>query len=153
MGGIQIRLSTEGETAWPLFSEEKVTVPTGSIVIADDEKILAIAGVIGCEESKTTDSTSRIIVESAAFDPVSVRKASRAMGIHTDSSARFERGSDPSQVLVGAGRVVHLLEAHGWARKGNTGMVGSWTDEARTISLNTRAANWGMSPTRTSSTD
>ena len=141
VGAIQIRLSTEGETAWPLFTENKVVVPTGSIVIADDEKILAIAGVIGCEESKTTDATTRIVLESAAFDPVAVRKASRELGIHTDSSARFERGSDPSQVLVGAGRVVHLLEGHGWNRSGHTGMVGSWQDEERKIPLHTDAAS------------
>lgn len=140
VGAITIRLSREGETAWPLFSEEKVTVPTNSIVIADDEKILAIAGVIGCEESKTTEATTRIIVESAAFDPVAVRKASRALSIHTDSSARFERGSDPTQVLVGAGRVVHLLESHGWTREGQTGMVGDWTDEGRLISIQTQSA-------------
>ena len=58
--------------AWPLFAEEKVEVPTGAIVIADDEKILAIAGVIGCEESKATETTTRILLESAAFDPVAV---------------------------------------------------------------------------------
>lgn len=141
VGGVTIRLSAEGEKAWPLFSEEKVTVPTGSIVIADDEKILAIAGVIGCEESKTTEHTTRILLESAAFEPIAVRKASRALGIHTDSSARFERGSDPTQVLVGAGRVVHLLEAHGWTRHGPSGMVGTWTDEKRSISIRTESAS------------
>jgi phenylalanyl-tRNA synthetase beta chain len=139
VGPITIRLSTPGEKAWPLFSEEQVVVPEGSIVIADDEKILAIAGVIGCEESKTTDTTRRIILESAAFDPVAVRKASRALNIHTDSSARFERGSDASQVLIGAGRVVHLLERHGWTRTGSTQMVGNWTDERRQITINPSA--------------
>jgi len=140
VGTVTVRLARTGETAWPLFAEERIEVPEGSIVIADDEKILAIAGVIGCEESKTTESTRRILLESAAFDPVAVRKASRALSIHTDSSARFERGSDPSQVLAGAGRVVHLLEAHGWSRLGPTGMVGQWRDEERTIELRTSAA-------------
>ena len=75
-GPITIRLSKAGEMAWPLFAEERVEIPEGSIVIADDEKILAIAGVIGCEESKATETTQRIVLESAAFDPVAVRKAS-----------------------------------------------------------------------------
>lgn len=132
-GAITIRLSKEGEQAWPLFQEEKVTLPTGTLVIADDSKILAIAGVIGCEESKATDTTQRVVLESAAFDPIAVRKASRALGIFTDSSARFERGSDPSQVLVGAGRVVHLLEGAGWERVGTTGLVGTWEDPGREI--------------------
>lgn len=140
VGPVTVRLSRPGEQAWPLFSEDRVLVPEGSIVIADDEKILAIAGVIGCEESKTTESTQRILLESAAFDPVAVRKASRALSIHTDSSARFERGSDPSQVLIGAGRVVQLLEAHGWRRSGDTGVVGDWVHDARTIPLTTAAS-------------
>jgi phenylalanyl-tRNA synthetase beta chain len=140
-GPITIRLARAGEKAWPLFAEEKVMVPEGAIVIADDEKILAIAGVIGCEESKTTEDTKRILLESAAFDPVSVRKASRALGIHTDSSARFERGSDPNAVLTGAGRVVHLLEAIGWKRSGDTGQVGDWTDPKNTIQLDVKAAS------------
>ena len=140
VGPITIRLSRDGERAWPLFAEERVDVPVGSIVIADDEKILAIAGVIGCEESKATENTTRILLESAAFDPIAVRKASRALHIHTDSSARFERGSDVSQVLIGAGRVVHLLQAHGWSCSRISGVVGSWTDEERTISLSADAA-------------
>lgn len=139
-GAITIRPSREGEEAWPLFQTEKVTLPEGTLVIADDEKILAIAGVIGCEESKATDATTRIVLESAAFDPVAVRKASRALGIFTDSSARFERGSDPSQVLVGAGRVVHLLEGAGWERVGATGLVGNWEDPRRRIRLHPERA-------------
>ncbi|MFT4626574.1 MAG: phenylalanyl-tRNA synthetase beta chain [Myxococcota bacterium] len=135
VGPVTIRSSRAGETALPLFQDREVELPVGTLVIADDEKILAIAGVIGCEGSKTTASTTRMLLESAAFDPVSVRKASRALGIHTDSSARFERGSDPSRPLVGAGRVVHLLELAGWKRVGATGHVGGWSDPQRTILL------------------
>ena len=142
VGGITIRASTEGEQAWPLFAEDKVTLPTGTLVIADDEKILAVAGVIGCEESKTTEQTTRLLLESAHFDPIAVRKASRALGIHTDSSARFERGSDPTAPLKGAGRVVHLLEATGaWKRTGQTAVVGEWEDPARDIALSASAAS------------
>lgn len=140
-GTVAIRLSRAGEQAWPLFAEEKVELPEGTLVIADDSKILAIAGVIGCEESKTTESTTRLLLESATFDPVAVRKASRALDIHTDSSARFERGADPTRPLVGAGRVVWLLEQAGWARVGKTGQVGDWRDPQRTISMDTRLAS------------
>ncbi|MCB9760592.1 MAG: phenylalanine--tRNA ligase subunit beta [Alphaproteobacteria bacterium] len=139
-GPITIRLSRAGETCWPLFQEGHVPVPEGTLVIADDVKILAVAGVIGCEDSKTTAETRRIVLESATFDPVSVRLAGRAMDVHTDSRARFERGSDPARPLVGAGRVVHLLEAHaGWQRVGPTACVGAWTDPRRTIQLSARA--------------
>ncbi|MEC8422355.1 MAG: phenylalanine--tRNA ligase beta subunit-related protein, partial [Myxococcota bacterium] len=141
-GAIVVRLSTAGEQAWPLFRDGPVDVPEGTMVIADRSKILAIAGVIGCEDSKATAETTRIVLESACFDPVKVRVASRALGIHTDSTARFERGSDPARPLMGAGRVVQLLEAHGgWQRSGNTGVMGSWTDPGRTIACNPAAAS------------
>jgi phenylalanyl-tRNA synthetase beta chain len=133
VGPIRIRLARAGEQAWPLFATEKVTLPEGALVIADDAKVLAIAGVIGCEESKTTDATTRVLLESAAFDPVAVRKASRALSIHTDSSARFERGSDFSMPLVGAGRVAALLAHAGWVVRGETGVVGAWEDPKRTV--------------------
>ena len=138
-GAVVVRTSVAGERCRPLFSEEAVELPEGTLVIADEAKILAVAGVIGCEESKTTESTTRLLLESACFDPVAVRKASRALSIHTDSSARFERGSDPRRVLAGAGRVVSLLEAAGWVRKGPTGVVGDYADPGRVISLSVRA--------------
>lgn len=141
-GGITVRLSRAGEKAWPLFTEGHIPLPEGTLVIADDEKILAIAGVIGCEDSKTTAESTRIVLESAAFDPVAVRKAHRALNIHTDAAARFERGSDPTAPLQGAGRVVYLLERHaGWRRVGTTGMAGAWVDPGRHIRLNAKAAN------------
>ena len=140
-GTIRVRLTAEGEQAWPLFFEEKITLPTGIMVIADDEKILAIAGVIGCEESKTTPQTRRIVLESACFDPVHVRKTSRALSIHTTSVARFERGSDPSLPLGGAGRVTFLLESCGWSRVGNTSMSHSWENPNRMIPLQTESLN------------
>lgn len=140
-GPVVIRDSVAGETALPLFAEDRVELPEGTLVIADRSKILAIAGVIGCEESKTTASTTRLLLESATFDPVAVRKASRALDINTDSSARFERGADPTRPLIGAGRVVALLEQAGWTRSGPTGVVGEWTDPERTIVLDTALAS------------
>lgn len=125
VGPITIRTSQKGEQAWPLFTTEKVTLPEGTVVIADDEKVLAIAGVIGCEESRTTDGTTRLLLESATFDPVAVRIASRALQLFTDSSARFERGADVDRPLIGAGRVVALLSQAGWAVQGTTGHVGT----------------------------
>jgi phenylalanyl-tRNA synthetase beta chain len=140
-GGITIRLSRPGETCLPLFAEERVELPEGTLIIADDVKVLAIAGVIGCQESRTTEATRRILLESAHFDPVSVRRAARALNLSTDSSARFERGSDPSAPLSGAGRVVHLLTTEaGWRVEGATGQVGDWTDPGRILPLSVPAA-------------
>ena len=140
-GCITVRRSRPGESCRPLFSEQPVVLPEGTLVIADDIKILAVAGVIGCEESKTTAATRRIVLESAAFDPVAVRKASRALGIHTDSSARFERGSDHGRVVSGAGRAVRWLEAAGWRRVGATVSVGGFRDPGRVVRLRPDAVN------------
>ena len=141
VGCISIRVSSVGEKAWLLFEEEAREIPSGTIVIADDEKILAIAGVIGCEDSKTTSETTDIIIESACFDPVSVRKTGRALNLHTDAMARFERGSDPELAIVGAGRVVELLSTVGWTLKGETTQVGSWIYSSPKIPLNVDELN------------
>lgn len=140
-GPIILRESTAGEKAWLLFTDEPIELPEGTLVVADRSKILAVAGVIGCEDSKATDDSTRLVLESATFDPVAVRKASRALETHTDASARFERGADPKRMLTGAGRVVHLLESVGWRREGHTTVVGDWTDPERILTLDTQATN------------
>lgn len=140
-GPILLRTSRAGETAWPLFTEGPIELPEGTLVVADNSKILAIAGVIGCEDSKATDESTRIVLESATFDPVAVRKASRALEIFTDSSARFERGADPELASVGAGRVVQLLESIGWRREGGTSHVGAWKNPERTLTITTEGTN------------
>jgi phenylalanyl-tRNA synthetase beta chain len=134
-GAVCVRLSRPGESAWPLFAAGPVELPANTIVIADDRKILGIAGVIGCEESKATAATRRLLVESATFDPVAVRKASRALQLSTDASARFERGADPARPLTGAARVAELLGTVGWKTVGPSGQAGAWTDPQRTIAL------------------
>ncbi len=111
-GGITIRLSRQHETAHLLFQEKPTILPGNTLVIADDEKILAIAGVIGCEESKVTTKTKRMILESATFEPVTVRKTARALKINTYSSARFERGADPAMAITAVNRIVWLLEKY-----------------------------------------
>lgn len=142
VGPITLRDSRPGERAWPLFQPGPVELPAGTLVVADDEKILAIAGVIGCEESKTTAATTAILLESATFDPVAVRVAARALGILTDASARFERGADPAAPLPGAGRVAELLVGTGaWRVTGTAGVAGAWQDPVRTVRLDLARAS------------
>src|SRR4051812_8733421 len=131
-GRITIRESRPGEKAWLLFTPEPRELPSGTLVIADDVKVLAIAGVIGCEDSKIHDDTQEIILESAAFDPVAVRIGGRSLATHTDASARFERGSDPTLAAVAAGRIAQLLGEAGVAEvTGPLGIVGDWRDPER----------------------
>jgi phenylalanyl-tRNA synthetase beta chain len=138
-GPIIIRTSTKSEKAWMLFTPEAVEIPEGTLVIADRSKILGIAGVIGCVESSVTDRTTRILLESATFDPVTVRIASRQLNQPTDAAARFMRGGDPSAPLLGAARVAHLLEKHSGYRIGNAYTAGDWQDPQRTIEVHVAA--------------
>jgi len=92
---IIIRRAKEGE-AIKTLEEEKVSLYTDMLVIADEERPVAIAGVIGGLESSVQEGTQDIFIESAYFNPVSVRKTSKKTGISTDASYRFERGADVS---------------------------------------------------------
>lgn len=140
-GPIAIRLSRKGEKAWMLFTPEAVEIPEETLVIADDSKILGIAGVIGCVDSGITDQTTRILLESACFDPVAVRIASRKLDQQTDAAARFMRGGDPTTPLVGAARVAYLLEQHAGYRTGNAYTAGDWKDPQRQIEVNVARTN------------
>jgi phenylalanyl-tRNA synthetase beta chain len=140
-GPIIIRLSRKGEKAWMLFTPGPVEIPEGTLVIADESKILGIAGVIGCVESSVTRFTRHILLESACFDPVAVRISSRTLNQATDAAARFMRGGDPTLPLVGAGRVAKLLEEHAGYRVGNAYVAGDWRDPQRVIEVDVARTN------------
>lgn len=108
-GSLRVRLSAEGETAQLLDSDAPVPIPAGLTVVADDEGIVAVAGVMGTRRTAVTESTRRLLVESALFDPVAVRRAARALHRQTAAATRFERGGDPALVRAGAARAVALL--------------------------------------------
>lgn len=89
VGGITIRNANDGEIMTALTGEELTLTPE-DLVIADDEGILALAGVKGGKKAEVTRDTKNIILEIANFDPVTVRQTSRRVKIQTDSSKRFE---------------------------------------------------------------
>ncbi|MEO8727710.1 MAG: phenylalanine--tRNA ligase subunit beta, partial [Acidobacteriaceae bacterium] len=80
------------------------------LVIADAEKPIALAGVIGGEDTKVTDTTRNILIEAAWFDTATVRRTSRRHGLHTDASHRFERGADFNATPLAARRVAQLIQ-------------------------------------------
>lgn len=94
-GDIVVRQASAGEEFTDLFGAKHTLLET-DMVVADDNGILALAGVIGGARASTTDATKNIILESAYFDPVCVRKTSKRLGISTDASYRYERGIDPT---------------------------------------------------------
>lgn len=92
---IIVKNATEGTKFTTLDNVER-TLTADDIVICDDSKPLCIAGVLGGLDSGVSETTTSIFLESAYFNPVSIRKTSKRFGISTDASFRFERGIDPS---------------------------------------------------------
>ncbi len=95
-GGITIRLAKKGEKLLAL-DEEEYELTTEDIVVADDEKVLSIAGIMGGLESSVTKDTKNIVFESANFDATSIRHTSARLGLRSESSMRYEKSLDPEQ--------------------------------------------------------
>jgi phenylalanyl-tRNA synthetase beta chain len=85
------------------------TMAEGALVICDAHQPVAIAGVMGGQESEVQNSTTAILLESAHFDRVSIRKTSRTLGLRSEASGRFERGVAPELTTIAAQRFVRLL--------------------------------------------
>jgi phenylalanyl-tRNA synthetase beta chain len=126
-GKIHIRDSKPGESAALLFHEGLTELPVGTCVIADDEKILCVAGVIGCRAAEVDENTKNILLETALFDPVAIRKSSRAIGHTSIASQIFERGGDSGAVHGGARRAKKLYKDIGWEQSGEWQAVFSKT--------------------------
>ncbi len=93
-GGIKVRYAAEGECL-ALLNGEEIKLLTDSLVICDSKQPLALAGIMGGQESAVSDSTTDIFLECAFFAPAVMMGKARNFGLHTDSSHRFERGVDP----------------------------------------------------------
>ncbi|HEB35620.1 hypothetical protein LCGC14_0527820 [marine sediment metagenome] len=108
---IIIRKAKDAEVLRGLENSD-ISLTTEMLVIADEEKPIALAGIIGGEESSVKESTQDVFIESACFDPVSIRKTSKKTGISTDASYRFERGADisfpPQAALMAASLLTQL---------------------------------------------
>lgn len=96
-GGIVVRQAAAGETFLALDGED-YALEAGDLVVADAKKAVAIGGVMGGEDSGVTETTTDVLLEAAYFHPQAVRRTARRLGLHSDSSYRFERGVDPLQV-------------------------------------------------------
>lgn len=105
---ILVRAAREGESIVTLDGKERTLTPE-IMVIADQEKASAIAGLMGGEGSEVTESTRRVLIESAHFDPMKVRAAAKSLGLSTDASYRFERFVDPSGVTRALLAAVKLI--------------------------------------------
>ncbi|WP_025270404.1 phenylalanine--tRNA ligase subunit beta [Hippea sp. KM1] len=114
-GNIVIRPAVEGERIVALDGKE-YELKNDMLVIADQKGPIAIAGVMGGEFSSVSDDTKTIALESAFFNPVSVRLTARRLKLHTESSHRFERGVDPNLALNASRYALSLLSRYANAR-------------------------------------
>jgi phenylalanyl-tRNA synthetase beta chain len=110
LGGkrIVVRRAAPGEKLKTLDGVER-TLTKDMLVIADAEKAVALAGIMGGEESEISSQTTDVLIESAYFDPNSVRQTARKLGMDTEASRRFERGADREGVLHAQQRCVELI--------------------------------------------
>jgi phenylalanyl-tRNA synthetase beta chain len=107
-GGINVRLARDGEKFLALDGKTYSLKPD-NLVVADQERAVGIAGVMGGEETGVTESTKNILLESAYFLPSSVRRTAHELNLSSDASYRFERGVDPSMVLRASERAAELI--------------------------------------------
>ncbi|MCX7099947.1 MAG: phenylalanine--tRNA ligase subunit beta [Methylobacter sp.] len=94
-GNINVRISKADESI-TLLNGQTIKLDTETLIIADDKRALALAGVMGGSDSAVTDETQDVFLECAFFTPKSIAGKARKFGLHTDSSHRFERGVDPN---------------------------------------------------------
>jgi len=107
-GGLVVRRAHAGEPLRLLDGTER-TLTADDLVIADENKALSLAGVMGGWDSRVTETTKNILVEAAWFNPGTVRSSSRRHGLHTDASHRFERGADFNAAPVGNHLVTRMV--------------------------------------------
>ncbi|EFF83519.1 phenylalanine--tRNA ligase, beta subunit [Acinetobacter haemolyticus ATCC 19194] len=108
-GSIQVRQAQPKEKLI-LLNDQEVELQDDIMVIADDQKALAIAGIMGGLDSSVTDETQDIFLESAFFAPLAIAGRARRFGLHTDSSQRYERGVDFELPIIAMHRACELIQ-------------------------------------------
>jgi phenylalanyl-tRNA synthetase beta chain len=107
-GSINVRLARDGEKFLALDGKTYSLKPD-NCVVADQERVVGIGGVMGGEETGVTDSTKNILLEAAYFLPASIRRTARDLNLQSDASYRFERGVDPDMILRASQRAAELM--------------------------------------------
>ncbi|MBK1855587.1 phenylalanine--tRNA ligase subunit beta [Verrucomicrobiaceae bacterium 5K15] len=124
-GALDIRMAADGET-FKALDEVDYKLAADDVVISDASgKALALGGIMGGLDSGVTETTTDVILESAYFTPSNIRRSSRRLALSSDSSYRFERGSDPQAVLTSSAFVAKLItELAGGSIEGATAVAG-----------------------------
>lgn len=107
-GNLTVRRAKEGEKVLALDTREYTLSPS-NVIIADEDGIESIGGIMGGEHSGCDENTTDVLIESALWDPMNIAKSGRALGIITDARYRFERGADPEYMVPGLERATQLI--------------------------------------------
>jgi phenylalanyl-tRNA synthetase beta chain len=138
---IVVRTAAE-EEVFTTLDQKSRRLSDQMLMICDGEKPVAVGGVMGGLNSEIEATTTHVLIESACFDPISIRKTSKALGLNTDASHRFERGVDPDGTLFALNRAAGLMAELGRGR-----LVGGIIDAdcrtsgPRMLALSVRATN------------
>jgi phenylalanyl-tRNA synthetase beta chain len=138
-GALRVRFARKGEGLEAL-NGKTYTLTEEDVVIADGSGPVAIAGIMGGQSTAVSDSTTRVMLESATFNPSLIRRTARRLGLSSDSSYRFERGVDVAGVLRGSQRARDLLQELAEA------MSGALQTSAGTESMDLGALLMGLTP-------
>jgi len=140
-GAVIVRQKTE-EGVFTTLDGKTVTVPQGAVMVCDAERDVSIAGVMGGANSHVGEGTRDIAVESASWNPSSIRRTAKFLGLSTEASYRFERGVDPQGVIYALNRAAQLMRevAGGNILKG-IAEGGSKRFAERIVSLRTNRTN------------
>jgi phenylalanyl-tRNA synthetase beta chain len=106
---IVVRCPRDNETTFTTLDNTEQKITSEMLMICDRDKPVAVAGVMGGLDSEVTDATTEVLLESACFDPVSIRRTARNLNLPSEASYRFERGVDPEGAANGLERAVQLL--------------------------------------------
>jgi phenylalanyl-tRNA synthetase beta chain len=144
-GAIVVRRARKGEKLKTLDEIERALDPE-DLIVADERKPLALAGVMGGWDSRITADTTNVLVEAAWFDPSTVRRSSKRHLVHTDASHRFERGMDFNAPPVASAHVSRILLESGGAQVGE--FVDVVIPEAAARTANRSSISFSMSEAR-----
>jgi phenylalanyl-tRNA synthetase beta chain len=111
-GRLRVRWARDGEGLETLDGVSR-RLSRRQGVVAGLEEALALAGVMGGASSEVSEETTVVALEAAYWEPLAIRRAARALGMHTEASHRFERGADPEATVIALARIAHLLEKIG----------------------------------------
>lgn len=144
---IGVRYARSGETLTTLDSQKR-TLQEQTLLITANDKPVALAGVMGGEETEVHDGTQNIILEAAVFDSAAIRRSARSQGMRTEASARYERGVNPAELMLACRRALHLLTEIAGGTIGTQAIdeVRAQATPSRTIELRLERVNQVLGP-------